>query len=348
LEPEWWTIVLSRGAGGTGLPPVLLSGYVDAFSALFRGGSLSEVQRHQVDVVVPPPDFRAGLLLSIVAGLVVFPLVVAALPEGAAIAALTAAFGGTVLAGLAAGVIVAACAGVLAGVSAAVAQRFVLALAGDFAWDEVLDEKVLARDAVIGGMLNAASFGVGQAISKARLAIQASKDAKKLAVLNVELSALEKAQARLAEWLDERRTFARQERGSIGLPPPKPSVVPQTPIPKASSPIPQAEIDLIDDVVSRQAQARHIEGTPAWTARGQGGYLKSDADAQAVLDAVKNGDAQILGRTANGQLLVKVPSVTGYNNNAAAGFLDQPTNVFIVKGTSKVSVVPTNPGAIPK
>jgi Pertussis toxin, subunit 1 len=197
LEPEWWTIVLSRGAGGTGLPPVLLSGYVDAFSALFRGGSLSEVQRHQVDVVVPPPDFRAGLLLSIVAGLVVFPLVVAALPEGAAIASLTAAFGGSVLAGLAAGAIVAACAGVLAGVSAAVAQRFVLALTDDLAWDEVLDEKVLARDAVLGGMLNAASFGVGQAIGATKTAIRATKDAKRLGELRRELEVLEETQTRL-------------------------------------------------------------------------------------------------------------------------------------------------------
>jgi hypothetical protein len=53
----------------------------------------------------------------------------------------------------------------------------------------------------------------------------------------------------------------------------------------------------------------------------------------------------VLGRTANGQLLVRFDGVTGFNNNPAAGFVDQPTNVFIVKGTSKVSVVPTSPGA---
>jgi hypothetical protein len=80
--------------------------------------------------------------------------------------------------------------------------------------------------------------------------------------------------------------------------------------------------------VSHQAQARHIKGTPAWTARGQGGYLKSEADAQKVLYAVKNGTAQILGRTANGQLLVKVPGVIGYNNNVGAGFLDQPKCLY--------------------
>jgi RHS repeat-associated protein len=109
--------------------------------------------------------------------------------------------------------------------------------------------------------------------------------------------------------------------------------------------VPQAEIDAVDGRISRQAQARHIGGTPEWTARGQGGYFAEAADAQAVLDAVKSGTAQVLGRTANGQLLVRFDGVTGFNNNPAAGFVDQPTNVFIVKGTSKVSVVPTSPGA---
>jgi hypothetical protein len=73
---------------------------------------------------------------------------------------------------------------------------------------------------------------------------------------------------------------------------------------------PQAEIDSIGGKVSAQAQAQHIEGTPQWTARGEGGYFKSPADAQAVLDAVKSGQAQVMGRTANGQLLVRYNCVT--------------------------------------
>jgi hypothetical protein len=112
--------------------------------------------------------------------------------------------------------------------------------------------------------------------------------------------------------------------------------------------VPQAEIDAIDEKISIQSQARHIEGTPQWTARGKGGYSKSPADAQAVLDAVKSGQAQILGRTSKGQLLVQYDGVTGFNNNSGAGFPNQPTNMFIVKGTSKVSVVPTSPGAKPQ
>lgn len=73
-------------------------------------------------------------------------------------------------------------------------------------------------------------------------------------------------------------------------------------------------------------------------------YLNSQADAQSVLDAYHNGDATVLGRTSNGNIVVRYDGVTGYNNNPGAGFLDQPTNVFMIKGTKSPSVVPINPG----
>jgi hypothetical protein len=109
--------------------------------------------------------------------------------------------------------------------------------------------------------------------------------------------------------------------------------------------IPQAEIDAIGASISRQSQLRHIQGTPEWSKRGAGGYFESAEDAQKVLDAVHSGEATILGRTTNGDLLVRFDGVTGYNNNVRAGFVNQATNVFIVKGTAKVSVVPASPGA---
>jgi hypothetical protein len=139
--------------------------------------------------------------------------------------------------------------------------------------------------------------------------------------------------------------------GDHPAPPSSAAPPPTTPPARAATEgagVPQAEIDAIGETISPQGQARHIEGTPQWTARGEGGYFKSSGDAQAVLDAVKSGDAQILGRTANGQLLVRYDGIVGFNNNAKAGFVDQPTNVFIVKGTTKVSVVPTSPGATAK
>lgn len=90
-------------------------------------------------------------------------------------------------------------------------------------------------------------------------------------------------------------------------------------------------------------QLRHLKGRPEWTARGEGSYLQSMDDAQAVLDAVHSGSARVLGTTRQGHVVVEFKGVTGFNNNPAAGFVDQPTNVFMIKGTAKPSVVPTSP-----
>jgi hypothetical protein len=92
-----------------------------------------------------------------------------------------------------------------------------------------------------------------------------------------------------------------------------------------------------------QKQLRHVHGRPEWEARGQGSYLKSSDDAQAVLDAVHNGNARILGTTKQGHLVVEFKDVTGFNNNPGSGFVDQPTNIFMIKGTAAPSVVPTSP-----
>jgi hypothetical protein len=62
-----------------------------------------------------------------------------------------------------------------------------------------------------------------------------------------------------------------------------------------------------------------------------------------VLDAFHGGSAQVLGTTRSGNIVVRVPGVTGFNNNPAAGFVDQATDVFFIKGSSSVSVVPANP-----
>ena len=76
---------------------------------------------------------------------------------------------------------------------------------------------------------------------------------------------------------------------------------------------------------------------------GGGGYFNSLGDAQAVLDAFHDGSASVLGVSRNGHIVVEVPSITGYNNNPLNGYVDQPTSVFFIKGTSSPSVVPANP-----
>jgi len=79
------------------------------------------------------------------------------------------------------------------------------------------------------------------------------------------------------------------------------------------------------------------------TAKQGGGFLNSVADAQKVLDAVHSGEAVFLGTTKAGQPVFRYSGVTGTNVNIGAGFSSQPTNVFIIKGTTNPTVVPTNP-----
>ena len=92
-----------------------------------------------------------------------------------------------------------------------------------------------------------------------------------------------------------------------------------------------------------QKQFRHVEGRPELEARGGGGYVSSVADAQKVLDAYHGGQTTVLGRNAQGFPVVKFEGVTGTNVNVGVGIIDQPTNVFIIKGTKSPSIVPTNP-----
>ncbi|MFV2104650.1 polymorphic toxin type 50 domain-containing protein [Micromonospora sp. LOL_024] len=98
----------------------------------------------------------------------------------------------------------------------------------------------------------------------------------------------------------------------------------------------------VSAIISRQKQGRHVQGHPLHANTGKS-YFSSHADAQRVLDAYHNGGATVLGQTSNGNIVVRYDSVVGYNNNPGAGFIDQPTNVFMIKGTKSPSVVPVNP-----
>lgn len=71
--------------------------------------------------------------------------------------------------------------------------------------------------------------------------------------------------------------------------------------------------------------------------------MESIVDAQKVLDAYLSGETVIIGKSVQGFPVVRYNSVSGTNVNIGAGFPNQPTNVFIIKGTASPSVVPTNP-----
>ena len=92
--------------------------------------------------------------------------------------------------------------------------------------------------------------------------------------------------------------------------------------------------------VSSKRQGRHLAGDPLFNG---GGYFDSIDDSQSVLNAFHAGSANALGVSRQGHVDVEVPSITGFNNNQLAGFIDQPTNVFLIKDSSSPSIVPTKP-----
>ncbi len=99
----------------------------------------------------------------------------------------------------------------------------------------------------------------------------------------------------------------------------------------------------VGTTISAQRQARHVAG-PMYR---HGGYFDDAADAQKVLDEFHNGSAEVLGVTGSGNIVVRSANVSAFNHNPRSGFLNQPTNVFFIKGTKSVSIVPGNPGWTP-
>ena len=172
-----------------------------------------------------------------------------------------------------------------------------------------------------------AATRIASAANRVRIALQALKTAARLkavatlAAVGTKVKAIGPVLKRLANRV--RHSFK---------PPKKPKKPPNA-----------RNVADIGRTVSRQKQARHVKDTPEWRARGQGGYLEDPADAQRVLDAVHSGQAKIVGYDRHGNPVVRYDDVTGYNNNPAAGYVDQPTNIFIIKGTNSPSVVPTSP-----
>lgn len=99
----------------------------------------------------------------------------------------------------------------------------------------------------------------------------------------------------------------------------------------------------VNATVSAQRQGRHVLGAREY---GGGSYFNSADDAQAVLDGFHSGAAEVLGVKGN-DIVVRMPGVTGFNHNPGAGFPNQATDVFFIKGTSSPSVVPYNPAWTP-
>jgi RHS repeat-associated protein len=93
-----------------------------------------------------------------------------------------------------------------------------------------------------------------------------------------------------------------------------------------------------------QKQMRHLAGRLEYCG---GGFLNNVNDAQKILDAFRSGQTTIIGKTKQGFPIVSYKRVTGTNVNVSAGFSNQSTNVFMIKGTTSPSVVPMNPNWTP-
>lgn len=94
--------------------------------------------------------------------------------------------------------------------------------------------------------------------------------------------------------------------------------------------------------LSLQKQERHILGNAKY-GTGGGSYFSNGSDAMVVFTAFQRGDGQILGTSSQGHIVFRYFGITGYNHNPGAGYINQPTNTFMIKGTSSPSIVPTNP-----
>lgn len=91
-----------------------------------------------------------------------------------------------------------------------------------------------------------------------------------------------------------------------------------------------------------QSQRKHIKGD---SQHKHGSYFNNTQEAQEVLDAFHNNKATIVGYNKQNQPIVKYNGVSGTysTTNKDRVTYTAPTSYFIIKGTKKVSVVPTAP-----
>lgn len=119
-----------------------------------------------------------------------------------------------------------------------------------------------------------------------------------------------------------------------------------SPKPALNPPLSKADFPEVGTKVSNK-QLRHITDHPLWHEL-KGGHLPSQQHAQDVLDAYHSGEAAIIGRSHQGFPVVRLDRIAGFNNNKGANYVNQATNVFMIKGTKSPSVVPISPEWKPK
>jgi YD repeat-containing protein len=100
----------------------------------------------------------------------------------------------------------------------------------------------------------------------------------------------------------------------------------------------------IEPFINVGKQSRHVLGTKEYDGPSGGkSYFRQVSDAQDVLSAYQGGQTVVVGRGSDGGPIVRFDAGVGFNHNPGAGFPNQPTNIFWIKGSSSVSVVPMSP-----
>ena len=136
--------------------------------------------------------------------------------------------------------------------------------------------------------------------------------------------------------------FIKDESGSVKIP-----FARQNAGNGVNSALSKADFPEINSRVSTQKQQRHLENgiDPRTGQPPTGSVMKSEADAQTVIDTFNSGNATVVGQTPQGFPIVRVDNVTGtYRNELNTGrVISEPSNVFVIKGASSPSIYPANP-----
>ncbi|PTT78938.1 hypothetical protein DBR42_22470 [Pelomonas sp. HMWF004] len=100
----------------------------------------------------------------------------------------------------------------------------------------------------------------------------------------------------------------------------------------------------IDSIINIGKQSRHVLGEKDYEGpKGGKSYFLQMSDAQDVLAAYQSGQAVVVNRGKDGGPIVRFDAGAGFNHSPGAGYPNQPTNLYWIKGASSVSVVPVSP-----
>ena len=169
--------------------------------------------------------------------------------------------------------------------------------------------------------------------------LKADSDADKILIIREAFGGI-KARA-ISEALQEARGVKSSKNDSNGMEPDN-DLYSNKPSGKQEYDLNLVKIQKETGNTIAQSQRKHIKGD---SQHKHGSYFNNTQEAQEVLDAFHDNKATIVGYNKQNQPIVKYNGVSGTysTTNKDRVTYTAPTNYFIIKGTKKVSVVPTTP-----